>query len=50
MGRLRLVSALALAFVPSIGARAGAEENVPDLLRRQTLELIDAITTGSPAV
>jgi hypothetical protein len=50
MGRLRLVSALALAFVPSMGARAGAEENVPDLLRRQTLELIDAITIGSPAV
>jgi ketosteroid isomerase-like protein len=33
-----------------IGAPAVAAENVPDLLRRQTQELVDAIATGSAAV
>ena len=34
----------------AIGTPAGAAENVPDLLRRQTQELVDAIGTGSAAV
>jgi hypothetical protein len=38
------------AFLFAIGASAGASESVPDILRRQTQELIDAITTGSAAV
>ncbi len=50
MPTLRLVSALALAFGPWIGARTRAEASVPDLLRRQTQELIDGIGAGSPAV
>jgi ketosteroid isomerase-like protein len=43
-------SAAALAFVFVLATPARADEKVPDLLRRQTQELLDAITTGSPAV
>ncbi|MEP6994299.1 MAG: nuclear transport factor 2 family protein [Acidobacteriota bacterium] len=38
------------AFVLAAGAPARLPESVPDLLRRQTQEMIDAITTGSGAV
>jgi hypothetical protein len=43
-----LVLALALFFV--IGTPAVAAENVPEVLRRQTQELLDAISTGSAPV
>jgi ketosteroid isomerase-like protein len=44
------VSAAVLAFVFAIAPPARAQESVPDLLRRQSQELMDAITAGSPAV
>ncbi len=44
------VSVLALASFFVIGTPAGAAENVPEVLRRQTQELVDAISTGSAAV
>lgn len=44
------VLVLALAFFFVIGTPAGAAENVPEVLRRQTQELLDAISTGSAAV
>lgn len=50
MRTLRLVPALALALGPWVVPGVRAEANVPDLLRRQTQELIDAVTSGSPAV
>jgi hypothetical protein len=43
-------SAFVFAFLFAIGSPAGAAENVPDLLQRQTQELVDAIATGSGAV
>ena len=45
-------SALAFGFASLfvIGMPAGATENVPDLLRRQTQEMVDAIATGGAAV
>jgi ketosteroid isomerase-like protein len=43
------VSALAL-FLFAVGMPAGAAENVPDLLKRQTQEMVDAIATGKAAV
>lgn len=46
----RFASVAGFAFLFAIGASAGASESVPDILRRQTQELIDAITTGSAAV
>jgi ketosteroid isomerase-like protein len=39
-----------LALVFAVEATAGAAESVSDRLRRQTQELVDAITTGSAAV
>lgn len=42
--------ACVLMFVFAVGTQARAEESVPDLLRRQTQEMIDAITNGSAAV
>src|SRR6185369_10304316 len=53
---LRRAAAVALAVIgPSLAAPALARgdkpvEPVPDLLRRQTQELFDAISSGSPAV
>lgn len=44
------VSVLALPFFFVIGTPAGAAENVPEVLRRQTQELLDAISAGSAAV
>jgi ketosteroid isomerase-like protein len=44
----RPASILALLF--AVEASGGAAESVTDLLRRQTQELVDAITTGSAAV
>jgi ketosteroid isomerase-like protein len=41
-----LVASLALTAVVT----ARADESVPDLLRRQTQELVDAISSGTPAV
>jgi ketosteroid isomerase-like protein len=38
------------AFVLAIAASANADENVADILRRQTQELLDAIPTGSASV
>jgi len=43
-------SAFGFAFLFMIGSPAGAAENVPDILRRQTQELVDAIATGRAAV
>ena len=42
--------ALGSAFLFAIGSSAVAAESVPDILRRQTQELVDAITAGSAAV
>ena len=39
-----------LALVIAVEATAGAAESVTERLRRQTQELVDAITTGSAAV
>ena len=44
----RPASIVALLF--AVEATAGAAESVTDLLRRQTQEMLDAITTGSAAV
>jgi hypothetical protein len=41
---------LGFAFVFVIEVTAGAAENVPDILKRQAQELVDAIGTGSAAV
>lgn len=41
---------LGFAFFFAIGTPASAVENVPDILRRQTQELVDAIATGRAAV
>ena len=43
-------SAFGFAFLLAIGTPASAAENVADILRRQTQELVDAIATGSAAV
>ncbi len=48
--RLASIFVLALALSLAPGARARADESVPDLLRRQSQELIDAISAGTPAV
>jgi hypothetical protein len=40
----------ALAFLFAVGTPAGAAENVPDILKRQTQEMVDAIATGGAAV
>lgn len=45
----RCASALAVLLF-AIGAPAGAGENVPDILKRQTQEMVDAIATGRAAV
>jgi len=47
---VRLASTVVVILALGAGARARAEENVPDLLRRQSQALIDAISTGSRAV
>ena len=44
------VSLFALALFSMIATRASAAENVPEILHRQTQELLDAISTGSAAV
>jgi hypothetical protein len=41
---------LAFALVFAIGTPAAAAKDVPEVLRRQTQELLDAIATGSAAV
>jgi ketosteroid isomerase-like protein len=43
-------SAFVFAFLLAIGSPSCAAENVPDLLRRQAQELVDAIPPGSAAV
>ncbi len=50
MKKLRLAFTGALAFVASASAQVRGDENVPDLLLRQTRELVDAISSGSAAV
>src|SRR5438552_17002146 len=37
-------------FLFAIGTPAGAAENVPDILKRQTQEMVDAIETGRASV
>ncbi len=37
-------------FLFAVGMPAGAAENVPDILKRQTQEMVDAIATGKAAV
>lgn len=41
---------IVLALIFPFGAPASASESVPDVLRRQTQELLDAVSTGSAAV
>jgi hypothetical protein len=50
MSRHSSASALLAAFLFTIGTPARAAESVPDILRRQTQELVDAIATGGAAV
>ena len=50
MPRRRLLAALALSFGLALSARVRADENVPDLLKRQTQQLVDAISSGSAEV
>jgi hypothetical protein len=45
----RCASLLAV-FLFAIGAPAGAAENVADILKRQTQEMVDAIATGRATV
>jgi ketosteroid isomerase-like protein len=45
-----LLSALVLVSIFAVHTPAGAAENIPELLRRQTQELVDAISSGSAAV
>lgn len=50
MPKNRFGSAAGFALLFAIGASAVAAESVPEILKRQTQELVDAITNGSPAV
>lgn len=43
-------SAFGFAFLLAMGTPAGAAENAPDILKRQTQELVDAIAAGSATV
>lgn len=50
MSRRFSVPAVIFGLIFAVAAPAGAAEAVPDVLRRQAQELLDAITTGSAAV
>jgi len=50
MSHGRRFGTLALALGVALAATASADEDVPGLLRRQTQELVDAASSGSPAV
>ena len=48
MQKYPLFLAVALAVLFAVATTASTAENVPELLKRQTQELVDAIGTGSP--
>jgi ketosteroid isomerase-like protein len=50
MPKRRSASLLGFAFIFAVGTAASAAETVPDTLKRQAQELLDAISTGSAAV
>ena len=50
MQKYPLFLAVALAVLFAVATTASTAENVPELLKRQTQELVDAIGTGSPGV
>ena len=49
MSKPRCASLLAIVLLAT-GVPAGAAENVPDILKRQTQEMVDAIATGKASV